>query len=54
MKTINYTNARLKLRTLIDECVENEEPVTVTSKNGNDVVILSKHEFYLLKGESDG
>ena len=44
MKTINYSNARQTLRKVIDDCVNDNEPVLIKSK-GNDAVLISK-ELY--------
>ena len=44
MKSIKYSNARQTLRTVIDDCVNNNEPVIIESKN-NQVVIISKDKF---------
>ena len=44
LKSIKYSNARQTLRTVIDDCVNNNEPVIIESKN-NQVVIISKDKY---------
>jgi PHD/YefM family antitoxin component YafN of YafNO toxin-antitoxin module len=44
METIFYSNARQALRTVIDDCVNNNEPVIIKSKS-NDVVLISKKGY---------
>ena len=44
MKSIKYSNARQTLRTVIDECVNNKQPVIIESRH-NQVVIISKDKF---------
>lgn len=44
MTIINATNARNNFFKLIDEALATHEPVTVTGKNGN-VVILSEEDW---------
>ena len=44
MKTINYSNARQTLRKVIDDCVNNNEPVIIKSKN-SEVVLISKDDY---------
>lgn len=39
-KIINATQARLNLNTLIDETIQNHEPIIITGKRNN-VVILA-------------
>jgi len=44
MKTIKYSNARQTLRKVIDDCVNNNEPVMIKSK-ANDVIVISKAKY---------
>ncbi|MDY0122101.1 MAG: type II toxin-antitoxin system prevent-host-death family antitoxin [Sulfurimonas sp.] len=41
MQAVNYTNARNKLKDIIDEVCDKNEEVIVTTKNNKSVVILS-------------
>ena len=47
MKTINYSNARQTLRKVIDDCVNNSEPVMIQSKT-SDVVLISKPDYDIM------
>ncbi len=47
MSTINITNARANLYDIANQVIESHEPVTVTGKNGN-VVLLSEDDFVAL------
>jgi prevent-host-death family protein len=42
MQTINATNARKNLYRLIEEVLKNHEPVQITSKNGDAVLIADE------------
>ncbi|HHZ97343.1 MAG TPA: type II toxin-antitoxin system Phd/YefM family antitoxin [Flavobacteriales bacterium] len=53
MKTIKYSNARQTLRTVIDDCVNNNEPVTIVSKS-NKVVIISEAQYLMMIDEING
>ncbi len=53
MKTIKYSNARQTLRTVIDDCVNNNEPVIIESK-ANDVVIISKAQYDIMQEQIKG
>ena len=44
MSIINATNARANFFKLIDEVVDTHEPIYVTGKSGN-VVVLSEEDF---------
>jgi len=44
MKTVKYSNARQNLRTVIDECVDNDEPVIIQSKSC-EVIMVSKSHY---------
>ena len=39
MTTLNATEARAKLYSLIDEAVETHKPITITGKRGNAVLL---------------
>ena len=39
MKTINATNARAKLYKLIDDAYKSSEPIQITGKRGNAILI---------------
>lgn len=47
MKTINYSNTRQTLRKVIDDCVNNNEPVMIKSK-ANDVVVIPKEQYDMM------
>ncbi len=40
MKVVNYTKARNNLRSLIDEAVDNNEEVVITTKDDKTVVMI--------------
>ena len=44
MKTVKYYHARQNLRTVIDECVSNNEPVIIQSKSC-EVIMVSKSYY---------
>lgn len=44
METTNITNARANLFKLAQAAVESHEPITLTSKSG-DVVLISKEDY---------
>ena len=44
MKTVKYSNARQNLRAVIDECVNNNEPVIIQSKSC-EVIMVSKSYY---------
>ena len=53
MKIINYTQARLNLRKMIDEVVESKTPTCIVSKN-NQVVVISKAKYdELIRGNDE-
>ncbi len=39
MKTVSVTQARQKIYTLMDEAIETSEPIQITGKRGNAVLI---------------
>lgn len=43
-KIINATQARLNLNTLIDETVQNHEPIIITGKRNN-VIMLAQEDW---------
>ncbi|MEA1920549.1 MAG: type II toxin-antitoxin system Phd/YefM family antitoxin [Campylobacterota bacterium] len=45
MQSVNYTNARNNLKTLIDEVCDNHEEVIITTKNDKSVVMISLDEY---------
>ena len=45
MKTVSYTEARQKLKNVMDSAVRNHEPVVVTRKRGANIVILSQEDY---------
>ena len=45
MKIVNVTNARKNLYSLINEVSETYNPVTITSKNGKNVVVIPEEEW---------
>lgn len=53
MKTIKYSNARQTLRKVIDDCVNNSEPVIIESK-ANEVVIISKAQYDMMINKING
>ena len=42
MTTVNATEARSKLYRLIDEAMQSHEPITITGKRGNAVLIAEQ------------
>ena len=44
MSTLNATDARSKLYSLIDETAETHKPITITGKRGN-AVLLSEEDW---------
>ncbi|MFO7888907.1 MAG: type II toxin-antitoxin system Phd/YefM family antitoxin [bacterium] len=44
MKTISVTNARSQLYKLIDEASKNHEPIQITGKRSN-VILISEHDW---------
>ena len=44
MKEVKYSTARQTLRTLLDECVQTNEPFCIVSK-ANRVVVMSEAEY---------
>ena len=44
MTVINYSNARKNLKKLIDKVNDNQEAVTITTKNNN-AVLISEDEY---------
>lgn len=44
MKAIQITNARKNIYKLIDNVISSSEPVTITTKNG-DAVLISKNDW---------
>ncbi len=47
MKVVNYTKARNNLRSLIDEAVDNEEEIIITTKDEKSVVMVSLDQYNL-------
>jgi antitoxin YefM len=45
MKTISYTDARKKLKNLMDSACRDHEPVLVTRKRGENVVLMSQEDY---------
>lgn len=45
MKITTYTNARNNLRQLIDEVVDSSEEIVITSKEDQDVVVMSLADY---------
>ncbi|WP_235731616.1 type II toxin-antitoxin system Phd/YefM family antitoxin [Hutsoniella sourekii] len=45
METTNYSDFRQNLKTYMDQINEHSLEYTVTSQNGNDVVVLAKKDF---------
>ncbi len=59
MKVVNISDFRANVANLFDEVVVNDEPLVVTRKGAEPMVVLSKSEFdamettnYLLSGEN--
>lgn len=48
MDSINITNARQNLFSLTEQTIENHIPVTITTKNGN-VVMISEDDYNALQ-----
>lgn len=53
MKIINYSEARTKLRSVLDEVDQTNEPTFIISKN-NQVVVLSKDMYELMIAKING
>ena len=47
MTTLNATEARSKLYKLIDEAAETHQPITITGKRGN-AVLLSENDWHAI------
>ncbi|WP_353661816.1 type II toxin-antitoxin system Phd/YefM family antitoxin [Hydrogenimonas sp. SS33] len=47
MKVVNYTNARNHLRRLIDEVVDGDEEVVITTKDDKTVVMIPFERYNL-------
>ncbi len=47
MKVVNYTKARNNLRSLIEEAVDNEEEIIITTKDEKSVVMVSLDQYNL-------
>jgi antitoxin YefM len=47
MTTLNATEARSKLYKLIDETAETHQPITITGKRGN-AVLLSENDWHAI------
>ena len=47
MTTLNATEARSKLYKLIDEATETHQPITITGKRGN-AVLLSQNDWHAI------
>ena len=45
MKAISYTEARQKLKNVMDTACRDHEPVVVTRKRGSNIVILSQEDY---------
>ena len=45
MTTHSYTVARSKLKSLMDEACDGDNPVLITRRNGGNVFIISEEEY---------
>jgi len=45
MEAVNYTELRKSLKTVLDGVCENHEPVIITRKNSDNLVILSYEDY---------
>ena len=45
MNSTTYSQARRNLKSVFDQVCEDHEPVTITRKNGGDVVILAAGDY---------
>lgn len=45
MKAVNYSVARQKLRSIMDGVCKDHEPVMVTRKKGENVIMMSQEDF---------
>jgi len=54
MKVVNYTKARNNLRSLIDEAVDNEEEIIITTKDDKTVMMISLDRFNLTHARIKG
>ena len=59
-KIVSYTEARDNLKTYLDYVTESHDPVFITRKNGEEVVMISKSDYeamdetaYLLSTEAN-
>ena len=60
MTATTYTNLKQNLKTYLDNVVINNEPLIITRKNNDDVVLISVNEYnslvetnYLLSNEAN-
>ncbi|MBI3793583.1 MAG: type II toxin-antitoxin system prevent-host-death family antitoxin [Nitrospinae bacterium] len=45
MKAVSYTKARQKLKVVMDSACRDHEPVVVTRKRGENVIIMSQDDY---------
>ena len=45
MKAISYTEARQKLKDVMDAVCEDHEPVVVTRKRGENIIMMSQEDY---------
>ncbi len=45
MKAINYTNLRKNLKTQLDSVYQDHEPLIITRKNNENIVMLSLEDY---------
>ena len=45
MEAVNYSELRKKLKTVLDGVCENHEPVIITRKNSDNLVLLSYEDY---------
>ncbi len=45
MKAINYTNLRKTLKTQLDSVYQDHEPLVITRKNNENIVMLSLEDY---------
>ena len=45
MKTTNYSNARKNLSQIIEDVAQNNKPMTITKRSGEEVVLIAKTKF---------
>lgn len=49
METTNYSNFRKKLKKYMEQVNHRSTPLTVTSQDDNDIVVLSKKDYDILQ-----